>query len=316
MNGNDFEYDVAISFLAQDEPLANEIQTRLQPPLRVFLYSKAQERVAGTDGAESFREVFRQRSRIALVLYRPGWGETRFTRVEAAAIKDYILEAGWERLMFVRLTREGETPKWVPESYIYLDLERFTIDDLVGAVKAKASQLGATLRAQTPAERAGAIAAREAFDAETEQVLRRSPQPFHDAATALFDTLERHCGETERTTGWEMVHGGNSHTYYVIFTRGVTVQLLKESVYGSRAPGASLYVRQFAGRLLTPDERARGLDVWEKPKEKKSFRLSLHREPNVGWCWKHSGCVLTNDTAAELVMAELLKAAEHPPGED
>jgi hypothetical protein len=283
MASNDFEYDVAISFRAQDESLANEIQARLQPPLRVFLYSKAQEEVAGTDGAESFREVFRKRSRIALVLYRPGWGETRFTRVEEAAIKDYCLEAGWGRLLFVRLTKEGETPKWVPESYIYLDLELFTIDDLIGAVKAKASQFGATLRAQTPAERAGAIAAREAFDDETERVLRGSSKLFHDAATALFDTLEGHCGEIDRTTGWKMVHGGSSSTYYLMFVRGVSLQLLPEKVLANAAGGPFLTARLFEGRLLTPDERARGADVWERPKEKKSFRLSLHREPNVGW---------------------------------
>ncbi len=316
MSDNDFEHDVAISFLGQDEPLANEIQARLQPPLRVFVFSKAQEEVAGTDGAESFREVFRHRSRIAVVLFRHGWGETRFTRVEAAAIKDYCLEAGWDRLLFVRLSREGAIPKWVPESYVYLDLARFTLEDLVGAVKARASQFGAALRAQTPAERAGAIAAREAFDEETKQLLRRSPQPFHDAGTKLVDSLERHCTEIEGASGWVMLRGGNTHTYYVIFARGVSVQLLPENVYSNCADGAFLYVRLFTGRVRTPAERAKGATLFDEPQESRKFRLSLHRDPAVGWCWKRDGRVLTNEAAAEFVMGELLKATERPQSRD
>jgi hypothetical protein len=316
MSGADFEYDVAISFLAVDEPLANRLHASLQPPLRVFVFSKVQEELAGTDGAESFREVFRHRSRVAVVLFRSGWGETRFTRVEATAIKDYCLDAGWDRMLFVRLSAEGELPKWVPESNVYLDLQRFSFDDLIGVVKLKASQLGATLRALTPAERAGTIAAREAFDEETKELLRRSPAPFHQAATTLFETLEQHCGEMERTTGWAIVHTGSSRNYYLIVTRDVSLQLLPENVYANRAAGSVLTVRLFNGRVLSQEEREGGVWVLDEAQEIRSFRLQLDRELNVGWCWKYGGRALTNDAAAELVIGELLKEVQRPRRRD
>jgi hypothetical protein len=46
----DLRYDVAISFLSQDEPLAQSLYEELSKNLLVFVYSKKQEQLAGTDG--------------------------------------------------------------------------------------------------------------------------------------------------------------------------------------------------------------------------------------------------------------------------
>lgn len=85
------QYDVAVSFLSVDEPLALQTHAKLSESLEVFVYSKKQEQLAGTDGLESFRQVFRADSRMVVVLYRDGWGQTPWTRVEEAAIKDRFL---------------------------------------------------------------------------------------------------------------------------------------------------------------------------------------------------------------------------------
>ncbi len=53
------KYDVAISFLHRDEQFALKIHAGLSERMEVFLYSKKQEELAGTDGLESFREAFR-----------------------------------------------------------------------------------------------------------------------------------------------------------------------------------------------------------------------------------------------------------------
>jgi hypothetical protein len=82
---NEPVYDVGISVLHRDEPLALELESQLSPNLKVFVYSKKQEQIAGTDGMESFREVVRSQSRLNVVLFRTGWGETKFTRIELTA---------------------------------------------------------------------------------------------------------------------------------------------------------------------------------------------------------------------------------------
>src|SRR6266850_1642881 len=155
----DRPYDVAISFLHRDEPLALELQSKLSANLKVFVYSKKQDQLAGTDGMESFREVFREQSRLNVVLYRAGWGETRFTRVELTAIKDRCFNDNWENLLFVTLDQNGKPPGWVPEMNIRLDYSQYGLDQLIGAIKVRVQKLGGTLRkedALRPAKRAEA----------------------------------------------------------------------------------------------------------------------------------------------------------------
>jgi hypothetical protein len=43
-------YDVAISFLAQDEPLALQLRQQLSSNVTVFIYSEHQKELVGKDG--------------------------------------------------------------------------------------------------------------------------------------------------------------------------------------------------------------------------------------------------------------------------
>jgi hypothetical protein len=112
------KYDVAVSFAWTDEAAALNLKNALEPPLSVFVSSKAQEKLAGRDGNEAFRTVFREQAQLVVILYRPPWGETPWTRVEKMAIEEMTHEKGWERLMFVRLDK-SPVPKWVPKPHLY-----------------------------------------------------------------------------------------------------------------------------------------------------------------------------------------------------
>ena len=81
-------YDVAISFLSQDESIASALYNLLDVGLKVFFYPRNQEELAGTDGFESMRRPFVDGSRVTVILYREQWGKTPWTGVEAHAIKD------------------------------------------------------------------------------------------------------------------------------------------------------------------------------------------------------------------------------------
>lgn len=294
-------YDVAISFMAADEPFAKQIATALAP-LSVFVYSKAQEEVAGTDGAESFREVFVQRARLALILYRPGWGETRFTRVEATAIQDNATRNGWDRMFLVRVG-PGDLPRWVPGTHIYFDPATFGLTELVGAVKARAAELGVTLRPLTPAEQARAIAERERFDKQTLDLFTGNPWP--DAAAPLFNALDQQIAEITQSTGWEVSSGASGHAEYVFYARSHTLQLLARR---ERTGIDSHYflLRHFAGRLLTHAEQQKGLMVVGDPTELERAKLMLRRVPDLGWCWEWDGRVVPSESAAALILGDFL----------
>ena len=51
-DGRPYKYDVAISFLAQDEPLAVQLADALRDRMTVFVYSEQQKELVGKDGLE------------------------------------------------------------------------------------------------------------------------------------------------------------------------------------------------------------------------------------------------------------------------
>src|ERR1700677_3862713 len=142
------QYDVAISFLAQDEPLALQLEQQLSPNVSVFVYSERQKELVGKDGLEEFSQVFGAAARVVVVLYRDGWGQTNWTAVEEVAIKGRILEDGLRSLVFATLVKNPDLPKWLPKQFIRLDHTRFP-DDLAPAIRARVLENGGELREET-----------------------------------------------------------------------------------------------------------------------------------------------------------------------
>lgn len=307
------EYDVAISFLATDEPLAVQIREALAP-LNVFVYSKEQEEIAGNEGVEVFREVFHRKTSASLVLYREGWGKTPWTRVEEAAIRDHCLAEGWDRLMFVRLDHIGDAPKWVPDSYIYLDFTAIGISDLVGAVKAKLAKLGVDLRPLSPVERAQQIAAREKFDAETHDLLRRGSQPFLDASTALFSKAEEILSDARGKTGWKIESGHNQQGEFVASVEDSSIVLVARNIYSNTAVDAYLMFRAFRGIVLTPQQRGK-FWIFEKPQLVWEGKIELERLPEIGWCWNFDGKTISSTAMAAVIVDKIISNRENAKGQ-
>ena len=97
------KYDVAISFLAKDEPIAAAIDLKLRESLDVFFFPNKQKDLAGTDGMESMRTPFLKDCRVMVVLYREPWGKTRWTAIEETAIKEACFNEGWKRQQFLNI---------------------------------------------------------------------------------------------------------------------------------------------------------------------------------------------------------------------
>jgi hypothetical protein len=177
-------YDVAISFLSGDEPLALKLQEQLSESLSVFVYSKKQEQLAGTDGLESFRQAFFAQSRLVVVLYRNGWGKTPWTAVEELAIKERMFNGGWKHLLFVMLDKQSPYPAWLPETHIRLDYTRFA-NELVGAIKLRALELGSELKIETALVKAQRMEAVEHARADRRQKL------MYESGSAILVEWER-----------------------------------------------------------------------------------------------------------------------------
>lgn len=158
-----FDYDVAISFLKQDEPLAVSLADTLADRYESFVYPKRQEELVGTDGQETFSAVFGERARCVVVLYRDAWGTTPWTRIEQTVIQNRALLEGWDFLLFVKLQSTATTPKWLPHSYIWHDFERYGQMGAAGAIGSLIQRSGGTPRIETLEHKAERIRRELAF---------------------------------------------------------------------------------------------------------------------------------------------------------
>jgi hypothetical protein len=112
-SNNAFKYDIAFSFVKEDEGLATQINDLVQDRYRTFLYSKAQEQLAGTDGEKTFNAVFGKEARIVAVLLRPEWGNTPWTRIEETAIRNRAHDEGYDFTTFIVTEPKTAIPKWL-----------------------------------------------------------------------------------------------------------------------------------------------------------------------------------------------------------
>lgn len=167
----DWEYDVAISLLSDDEGVGQKLSDRLQRAgWEVFFYPERLRETAGPEGIEKFRTVFRNKSRFSVVLFREGWGETDWTAVEGQAIKERQLEDRWRSFQVVRVG-PGEMPDWVPEDHIYVDFDEYGVEGAAAVVDDKLRRGGADASPETATEMAERLQREEERKQLQQQIL-------------------------------------------------------------------------------------------------------------------------------------------------
>jgi hypothetical protein len=300
-------WDVAVSFASKDEAVAIALREALEPAYRVFVYSKAQEHLAGRDGIEAFRPVFRERANLIVVLFGSPWGETPFTKVEKIAIEEFVLESGWEHLLFVRLNSSDAIPKWVPRPHLHLDLVRFAMPDLVGAIKLRLAELGTEARVPTSAERAVAQEKRRQFDAETVDLLCR-PGTFETVANELIEAIGAQAAAVAQS-GWRVGSGQSTLHGYAVVAWGQSLRVVSMRRYLNSLDDCYLHVLEYDGALTIakPGQRYRAID---EPRPSRTHKVAPRRLPGLGWCWKVGERVLPPSAAAAEIMQLLLDRIE------
>jgi len=130
----------------------------------VAAWSVEQEQLAGRDGEEKFADVFTQKARIVVILYRAAWGATPWTRIEMTAIKNRAFDYGYDFTLWVPLDTESRLPDYVPKTRLYADLTTFGESAVAGVIVALATERGAAVTVETlqqKTERAARAAAYE-----------------------------------------------------------------------------------------------------------------------------------------------------------
>lgn len=312
----DKEYDVAISFLSQDQDLALKLYSELSPTLSVFVYSKKQEAIAGTDGTESFREVFRNKSKLSVVLFRKGWGETKFTTVEEAAIKDFGSNHRWKGIVFVMLDG-AKPPTWLPEGNIRINYSLYGFEQTVGAIKARAQEEGAVVRKIGPMEQAKALSATQEFARKRETLMSddNCVVQASELVRILFSEIERHVSVINKEIPSLSLQVVSNRDQCVVRSTG-TKSRSSSITWNLRCCNSlrdsNLNVYSFIGLIHIAGEAS----VWyvNQPRQIGQEQYEVDYTAD-GWCWKTSdNKYLSSHQLAERLVAsqfELMKDAEN-----
>jgi TIR domain-containing protein len=301
-------YDVAISFLSQDEPLALKLYEQLSENLSVFVYSKKQEQVAGTDGLETFRQAFRSQSRLVVVLYRDGWGQTPWTGVEELAIKDRMFHGGWKPLLLVTLDCHSTYPLWIPEHEVRLDYTKFA-NDLVGAIKLRVQELGGELREETAVGKAQRMSEIAAAQAE------RNSKLNSEGRGAVVVEWESLCDLVEEKIA-QIAQGGPQ--FGLEYSRDESGFALRTTLAGMRfglpqvySPQRQLVLQVFSGPIFLRQELGTRMYIpGDEPKKTSEQTFHFDYDVAYGWCWRGDakGELLTKEALSELLLKTLLDA--------
>ena len=299
-------YDVAISFLKDDLALAQRLRDGLSSQLTVFVYVDRQEELAGTDGLETFRNVFRHDSRLVVVLFRTGWGETSWTRVEQQAITDRFLKEGPDFLFFLMVDSKSDPPPWLPEQRIRFSLEDFGIEQAIGAIKLRVRELGGRFRKESVAELAIRSDERAAFNRDTSRLLNSEEgvRQATESALSVFKEVERFASEASNAAPDLHLEVAKDDTSIGIRTPSASISIVWHNRYSNVLEHSYLIVALYRCKIILPGENRCYIEG--HPKTCGEYRFLPERVQGLGWCWKNAGVTRTPSQLAEHVVVLIL----------
>lgn len=198
-NEKKYDFEVAFSFLNQDEGLAYELNDLIQDKYKTFLYSERQTELAGTDGEKTFNEVFGEKARIVIILYREDWGNTAWTRIEETAIRNRAHNEGYDFTTFVQLDPNAKMPKWLPKTRIYYNFDRWGTKGLAPIIEARIQEAGGHSKPDTIEDQAARLK-RQVLNQRKRQEFLNSSEGYNKAQLEfdkLFNLLQTKTNQLE-----------------------------------------------------------------------------------------------------------------------
>ena len=261
------KYDLAISYLKEEEDLAFKIYTELGEMFKVFIYSQHQKELVGKGGVETLRDIFINRANLIVILYTKGWGGTEWTSTEEKAIVDFGLKNQWKGIVLVNLDG-SKVPDWFPRAEIYLDYGKYQFDELIGIIKLRAQERGSDIRSVTAVEKAKILQINREL-AEKRKKFLNSPEGVNEAINEvkyLFEEIERICVEINSSPVRFDYKKKDDFTYYLKgfkhddklgdFGLEVIVQWVPQ--YGNTLDQSKLYVSKIdLGRIIYREDPRR-----------------------------------------------------------
>jgi len=282
MGDETYKYDVAFSFLAGDESLATQINDLLQERLSTFLYSKRQGEIAGTDGEKTFNTVFGEESRVVVVLYRAGWGETPWTRIEATAIRNRAYDHGYTFALFIPLDDPPSVPKWLPSTQLWIGLKRWGGAGAASVIESRVQELGGEPHEESVIDHAARLQRSLDFEAKRKQFLNSHEGVA--AANTEFDVMkveiDRLTKEISAQAPAVSLRTKPAQRQVVILGLGLGLNVYWDYRYSNSLDGAQLKISVWDGHPPFP-----GIMQFDKPRQLRAISFTFDLAQGGQHCW-------------------------------
>jgi hypothetical protein len=284
-NRKKYKYDVAFSFLGKDEELAMQIEELLRHRVKTFIYSRKQSDLVGKDGEKILNQVFGSQSRIVVVLFRKGWGNTPFTRIEETAMKNRAYTEGYDFTLFIPLERPAAIPDWIPKPRIWMDIDRWGIQSAASIIELRIQDAGGQAKEETIEERLASSARKIVFEEEKKKFFRSevAVKTANELVDKLYSRLEQvitSLNEKEKDVKLKIVSEARqraiySHRFSLIFSWYVA--------YANTLDGSKFILELWQGIFCIG--RRRSLSI-EKPIKIYEIEFNIDQTITGDFVWK------------------------------
>ena len=309
MAKNNYKYDVAFSFLQNDEDLAIKLSDLLKGRFITFIYSENQAELTGNDGEKIFNSVFGKESRIVVILYRKDWGKTKWTRIEMTAIRNRAYDKGYDFTFFIPLEQNIKLPNWIPRTQIWFNYNRWSIESAASIIEYKILQNGGVEKVESISDKAARIDREIEFQKKRDSFLNSADgvQAAHKEFIILFDDIEKYVKDISANNqhfsiGYDRDRGGRQvslkyHEYSLIVSwRGDVINSLSTSY---------LYIGLWK-RLSRFDPYEKNVIVFE---HKVKFDISANNE--YSWFLDRDKKNHTSKNLAEIIVGFILEKVKY-----
>jgi hypothetical protein len=283
-----YKYDVAFSFLAQDQNLVMQVNDLIKDRLNTFVYSEQQKELAGTDGELTFSKVFAEEARVVVVFYRGNWGETKWTRIEQTAIRGRAFDEGYDFTLFVPLGSNLKVPSWLPKTRLWYSLEHFKMEGLAVVIDALVQQTGGTIKERSALSDAASFVKEAAIEKERGEFLQ-----CYDGVNAALKEVEALASEIETIVQKIEADTGLKMLFYKAEKR-ISVSTFQGSVTINWNPTCCNMVHDavlnidYADGLVSYHPNAKR--TYDEPRRVKAleygFTYVIQGDKLYGWCLK------------------------------
>lgn len=137
MPSSEPQYDIAFSLTSTDRGFVKRLVASL-PDFRCFFYLERDRELTGASALGPMREAFRYGSKLQVIVHRPPWGKTGYTKLEHEAICDrYFGTENAPPPFLIRMDLSYPKPDWIPDTVTWCDRSKFSIKKIADQIREK-----------------------------------------------------------------------------------------------------------------------------------------------------------------------------------